>query len=75
MLLLLILRLVNALMAEAISAKVGQGIFLMFLHLLALRNGRSKSLDAGYVRYPVAIFILALSKAVATDIQTRQRPA
>ena len=53
---------------------MGQGIFLMFLRLLALRNGSSESLDAGHVRYSVAVLIRALSKVVATDIQTRQRP-
>ena len=59
---------VNALMARRISAKVGQGIFLVFLYLLALGNDGSESFDAGHVRYPVAVFI------VAADIQTRQRP-
>ena len=55
-------------MVRRISAKVGQGIFLVFLHLLALGNSSSESFDAGHVRYPVAVFI------VAADIQTRQCP-
>ena len=62
-------------MARRISAKVGQGIFLVFLHLLALRNSSRESFDAGHVRYPSAgPRILVSSEVVAANIQTRQRP-
>ena len=65
----------NALMVRCVSAKVGQGIFLMFLHLLALRNGSSESLDAGHVRYPFRFTVVVVSsEAVVADIETRQCP-
>ena len=59
-------------MAEVISAKVGQGIFLVFLHLLALRNSSSESFDAGHVRYPFPILTLISSEAVVADVHRRQ---
>ena len=58
---------INALMPEAISAKVGQGIFWIFMYLLALWDGSSESFDAGHVLAMVGEVVLA-------DIQTRQRP-
>ena len=65
-------------MVRSISAKVGQGIILVFLHLLAHGNGRRESFDAGHVRYPftIAIYVLAhvSPEVIRADIQTRQRP-
>ena len=67
----------NALMVEAILVK-GQGIFWIFLHLLALGNGSRESFDAGQVRYPpfppVTVCLVIPSDAVDADIQNRQRP-
>ena len=61
-------------MVRRISAKVGQGIFLVFLRLPALGNGSRESFDAGHVRYPVAVFIAVSPKVVRADIQACQCP-
>ena len=60
----------NALMAGMDGAgirKVGQGMVLMFLYLLALWDGSSESFDARHV-------IARVGEVVVTDIETRQRP-
>ena len=62
-------------MVEAISAKVGQGIFLVFMHLLALGESSSESFDAAHVGYPfIFVVVPGSSEAVGAQIQTRQRP-
>ena len=48
-------------------SKVGHGMVLMFLNLLALRDGSSESFDARHVPAIVC-------KIVVADIETRQRP-
>ena len=48
--------------------KVGQGMVLMFLYLLALWDGSSESFDARHV-------LAIVGEVVIADIETRQRPA
>ena len=65
-----IFRLVIALMVRHVSAKMVQGIFLVFLHLLALRDGGSESFDAGHVRYPLSSVVVPIPpELVAADVQ------
>jgi hypothetical protein len=40
----------------------------MFLHLLALGNGSSESLNAGHVRYPFTFIVVVSSEAVVADV-------
>ena len=65
---------VIALMVRHVSAKVGQGIFLVFLHLLAVGKSSRQSFDAAHVGYPGTFFVKGSSEAVATDIEARQCP-
>ena len=64
-----------------ISAKVGQGIFWIFLHLLALGDGSSNCFrpfrgrcEVPIARAVIAIILVRATKPSLADIQTRQRP-
>ena len=61
-------------MVRRISAKVEQGIFLVFLHLRALGNGCRESFDARHVKYQLATDIGFPNKYIGADIEARQCP-
>ena len=46
-----------------------QGVFLVFLNLLAPGNSSSESFDAGHVRYPYLLVVVPiLPEAIGTDV-------